>query len=326
MTKTANNTHRRPMRPMTPALRAGRVAAGAVMATTVLLGGGAVASADGPTAADGPDTRPQSLTEDQAPAVIPTAEVAAQTLTDGGASKKDAKKKGSVSAAAQGQSFADITVQAPPEPEPEPEPEVQDEPAQQDDQQNDQAPAQDTSGNEQNGRQDDAAGDDSSQDQSQNQGNGESSKSNGNGESSKSNGNSNGSSKKKSEDSTSKDEGKKSGGSGAVKGGSVVATARNGIGTPYVFGGTSTSGWDCSGFVQWVYGQHGVSLPRGAADQANAGTRISKSEAKPGDLVYTPGHIGIYAGGDMMIDAGNQRVGTSERHIYSGNWEYIRIG
>ena len=93
-----------------------------------------------------------------------------------------------------------------------------------------------------------------------------------------------------------------------------------------MYGGTSTSGWDCSGFVQWVYAQHGINLPRGAAGQAAAGTVIPRSEAKPGDLVYKPGHIGIYAGGNKFVDAGNSRVDTSERNIYSGSWTFIRVG
>jgi cell wall-associated NlpC family hydrolase len=112
----------------------------------------------------------------------------------------------------------------------------------------------------------------------------------------------------------------------AAKGSSILATARSGIGTPYVYGGTSPSGWDCSGFVQWVYAQHGINLPRGAGDQAAVGTVIPRSEARPGDLVYKPGHIGIYAGGNTFVDAGNSRVDTSERNIYSGSWTFIRIG
>src|SRR5699024_3971005 len=112
----------------------------------------------------------------------------------------------------------------------------------------------------------------------------------------------------------------------AAKGSSILATARSGIGTPYVFGGTSTSGWDCSGFVQWVYAQHGIDLPRGANAQAAAGTVIPRSEAKPGDLVYKPGHIGIYARGNKFVDAGSSRVDTSERNIYSGSWTFIRVG
>lgn len=109
-------------------------------------------------------------------------------------------------------------------------------------------------------------------------------------------------------------------------GSSILATARSGIGTRYVFGGSSRSGWDCSGFTSWVYRQHGISLPHSASGQKAMGRVISRSEARPGDLVYKPGHIGIYAGGNQFVDAGNSRVDTSERNIYSGSWTYIRIG
>ncbi|MDN5689009.1 MAG: C40 family peptidase, partial [Brachybacterium sp.] len=112
----------------------------------------------------------------------------------------------------------------------------------------------------------------------------------------------------------------------AAKGSSILATARSGIGTPYVFGGTSPSGWDCSGFVQWVYGQHGIDLPRGANAQGASGTVIPRSQAQPGDLVFKPGHIGIYAGNGQFVDAGNPRVDTSERDIYSGSWTFVRVG
>lgn len=112
---------------------------------------------------------------------------------------------------------------------------------------------------------------------------------------------------------------------GAVAGSSIVATARNGIGVPYVYAGSSTSGWDCSGFTQWVYAQHGVSLPHSASAQKNAGTVISKSEARPGDLVYTPGHVGIYAGNGTIIDAGSSGGKTTERSMWDANWTYVRI-
>ncbi|GAA2009587.1 NlpC/P60 family protein [Brevibacterium samyangense] len=94
----------------------------------------------------------------------------------------------------------------------------------------------------------------------------------------------------------------------------IVSTARSYIGVPYVWGGTSPSGWDCSGFVAHVLGKHGIDMPRNSAAQASAGYRISESEAKPGDLVYVPGHIGIVSDRKgYMIDAGSSRTNTSER-------------
>ena len=67
----------------------------------------------------------------------------------------------------------------------------------------------------------------------------------------------------------------------------IVDFALQFVGNPYVWGGTSlTNGADCSGFVQSIYKQFGISLPRVAADQANAGTRISVEEALPGDLIF----------------------------------------
>lgn len=111
----------------------------------------------------------------------------------------------------------------------------------------------------------------------------------------------------------------------SVAGSSIFATAKKGIGVRYVFGGSSRSGWDCSGFTSWVYRQHGINLPHSARAQVNMGKRISKSEARPGDLVYHPGHVGIYAGNGMILDAGNKAKGTSIRKLWSANWSYYRI-
>ncbi|MCG2620770.1 LysM peptidoglycan-binding domain-containing C40 family peptidase [Arthrobacter sp. I2-34] len=91
---------------------------------------------------------------------------------------------------------------------------------------------------------------------------------------------------------------------------SIASLAKSMVGSPYVWGGTSTSGWDCSGFTKWVYAQHGISLPRVTTDQAAALTPTGNPQ--PGDLVLQNGgsHIGIYLGGGQMVSALNPADGT----------------
>ena len=95
------------------------------------------------------------------------------------------------------------------------------------------------------------------------------------------------------------------------KGAEVVAYAKKYLGCKYVYGGTSPSGFDCSGFTQYVYKQFGVSLNRTAEAQASNGTAVSKSELKAGDLVIFTSHVGIYAGDGTFIHAANERKGVT---------------
>ena len=89
-------------------------------------------------------------------------------------------------------------------------------------------------------------------------------------------------------------------------GSSVVDFATQFVGNPYVWGGTSlTNGADCSGFVQSVYANFGVSLPRTSYEQQNAGTEVSYADAQPGDLICYGGHVAIYMGNGQIVHASN---------------------
>ncbi|WP_100401502.1 C40 family peptidase [Bacillus sp. FJAT-42315] len=91
---------------------------------------------------------------------------------------------------------------------------------------------------------------------------------------------------------------------------SLINYGKKFMGVRYVFGGTTPSGFDCSGFTQYVYKNQGISIPRTTGQQYNIGTSVSKSQLQIGDLVffantYKPGisHVGIYAGDNMVLNA-----------------------
>lgn len=97
----------------------------------------------------------------------------------------------------------------------------------------------------------------------------------------------------------------------------IVTTALSLKGVPYVFGGTSRSGFDCSGFTQYVYKASGISIPRTSYTQFNSGSSVSKQDLQPGDLVffttYSKGasHVGIYIGNGTFVHASDSGVRTT---------------
>ena len=98
--------------------------------------------------------------------------------------------------------------------------------------------------------------------------------------------------------------------SSSGSGSSVVDYATQFVGNPYVWGGTSlTDGADCSGFVQSVYKNFGVDLPRTSYEQQNAGTEVSYEDAQPGDLICYGGHVAIYMGDGKIVHASNAKDG-----------------
>lgn len=112
---------------------------------------------------------------------------------------------------------------------------------------------------------------------------------------------------------------------------SIVNTAERYIGVPYVWGGSTSSGLDCSGLTSYVFAKNGITLPRVSGDQFNVGTGISFGNLRKGDLVFfsltgngAVSHVGIYIGGGRFINASSSRgvviypLGPYWRSVYVG--------
>ncbi len=121
-----------------------------------------------------------------------------------------------------------------------------------------------------------------------------------------------------------------SSGAPSGKGSTVLATAQQYIGCKYVYGGSSPSGFDCSGFTSYVYKAHGVSLSRTAAGQYSNGVAVNRSDLKPGDLVMFGksgiNHVAIYAGGGKIVHAANPSRGVTTDTINSGYYNKNYVG
>ncbi|WP_205774639.1 NlpC/P60 family protein [Alkalicoccus luteus] len=108
----------------------------------------------------------------------------------------------------------------------------------------------------------------------------------------------------------------------------VISTARSLVGSPYVWGGTSPRGFDCSGFIQYSFAQNGKSVPRTVAQMWNAGSRVSSPSV--GDLVFFetrtgPSHAGIYLGNNQFIHSGSS-TGVTVSSLSNPYWSRTYIG
>ncbi|MDJ0383323.1 C40 family peptidase [Streptomyces sp. G-G2] len=120
------------------------------------------------------------------------------------------------------------------------------------------------------------------------------------------------------------------GAKGSGRAGQALEYAKTQLGDAYHMGDTGPDSWDCSGLVQWAYGQAGVDLPRVTNDQANAGRHLSLSELQPGDLILFYGdlhHVGLYAGNGMTLHASNPRGGVKYEAVRNMPFQFgVRVG
>jgi cell wall-associated NlpC family hydrolase len=113
--------------------------------------------------------------------------------------------------------------------------------------------------------------------------------------------------------------------SGAASPSAVFSVAQQYLGVPYVYGGATPAGFDCSGLVKYVYAQFGIDLPHSSTAQGAAGTQIPLSEAVPGDLVVMSGHIGFYAGDGQILHAPYEGTVVRIQPIWTSDYWIVRI-
>jgi cell wall-associated NlpC family hydrolase len=112
----------------------------------------------------------------------------------------------------------------------------------------------------------------------------------------------------------------------------VIAIALMYRGVPYRNGGSDPSGFDCSGFVQWVFAQNGVRLPREVRDQYDAGKKVDLKGVKPGDLLFFEtvsrgaSHVGVAIGGDQFVHAPSSTGVVRVERFTSAYWSKRFVG
>lgn len=115
--------------------------------------------------------------------------------------------------------------------------------------------------------------------------------------------------------------------SAAARGNSVVSVALRYVGSRYRYGGTSPSGFDCSGFVYYVYNRAGYGLGRSMYSQYSSGRHVSSSQLQPGDIIFFKNtykrglsHAAIYVGNGRIVHAANERTGVTVSNLWSPYW------
>lgn len=117
-----------------------------------------------------------------------------------------------------------------------------------------------------------------------------------------------------------------------TKASTIISTSKQYIGVKYVFGGTTPAGFDCSGFVQYVFAKNGINLPRVSRDQYKIGTTVSYGNLQPGDLVFfslakngVVDHEGIYIGNGQFINAASSK-GVTIYSLGTTYWKSAFVG